>query len=86
MQIIYGQGLHSHARYSTNNHPVKEAVTEVIKEMSIQGVSGQEDKDNPGLFHLSINKLQKTQTSTIQPSSTKTGLNPNAAVFVPRFG
>jgi len=92
LQIIYGQGLHRHATSVAGTHPLKEALHRVMREMSREGVSGEENPKNPGQFSLRINPhVQSAQHQSgaltqhsLFPSTRNTSLNPNAHVFVPR--
>ncbi|PJD96810.1 MAG: hypothetical protein CK423_00005, partial [Legionella sp.] len=87
LQIIYGRGSHSHARFAASEHPLKEAVKRMIEEMSAQGVSGQENPDNPGRIDLIINPLSLQFTglgfNSIFSGSQRTNVNPSASPFVP---
>ncbi|WP_242602452.1 hypothetical protein [Legionella rowbothamii] len=81
LTLIYGKGLHSSCS-GEEIHPVKQAVLRVVDELSDQGVSGQENRTNQGVFELSIQPRQ-VQSNTFNPNHfISPGLNPHSKPFV----
>ncbi|CAM3470344.1 PABP-interacting PAM2 motif-containing protein [Legionella longbeachae] len=81
LTLIYGKGLHSSSRDGI--HPVKRAVWRVVSELSGQGISGQENKRNSGVFELSFRTVRSQPNATNPHRLFTSKLNPNAKPFIP---
>ncbi|WP_225316670.1 hypothetical protein [Legionella longbeachae] len=80
LTLIYGKGLHSSSRDEI--HPVKRAVWRVVSELSGQGISGQENKRNSGVFELSFRTVRSQPNATNPHRLFTSKLNPNAKPFI----
>ena len=84
LQLIYGRGLHCHPSLAEQPRPLKEAVMRVMHEFRTQGIFGQENLDNPGLFNLSIHPLV-LRTHSLFPNRQTSNLHSNANELIPSF-
>ncbi|KTD60544.1 PPR repeat protein [Legionella sainthelensi] len=79
LTLIYGKGIHSSSREEI--HPVKCAVWRVVSELSGQGISGQENKSNSGVFELSLRPVSSQPNASNSHRLFASKLNPNAKPF-----
>ncbi|VEB37162.1 PPR repeat protein [Legionella sainthelensi] len=79
LTLIYGKGIHSSSREEI--HPVKCAVWRVVSELSGQGISGQENKSNSGVFELSIRPVSSQPNASNSHRLFASKPNPNAKPF-----